>query len=384
MFRLALMMLTNERGKFLGIVAALSFTALMMAQQPSVFLGILSRATALIDDIPSVDLWVMDPNVQYSDDSKPLQDAQLYRVKGISGVQWATPLYVGMIQARLSDGNFRNCILYGIDDATFIGGPAKMVQGNIADLRTSDGVIVDEASAKGVLAQTASGEQSAQLGVGSTLELNDLRASIVGLHGGSPNFQSQPVIYTTYNRVKRFKPSDRKLLSFILVKLQPGAVSAQVVRDIRHYTGLAAYTKAEFSSMSSNYFLFRTGIFLNFGTSALISFLIGGTIAGQTFYNFTMDHLRYFGVLKAMGASNSLLFAMIALQMVCAGAIGFGIGIGIVTFFGVVVQGKEIAFNLNYWIVGGSGLAILLLSLGAAALSSRPVRRLEPAAVFRA
>ncbi|SKA30179.1 putative ABC transport system permease protein [Enhydrobacter aerosaccus] len=383
MFRLALTMLINERGKYLGIIAALSFTALMMAQQPAIFLGMLSRATALIDDIPSVDLWVMDPNVQYSDDSKPLQDAQLYRVKGIAGVEWAVPFFSGSIQARLPDGNFRNCIFYGIDDATFIGGPAKMVEGRITDLRLSDGVIVDAVSARGVLAQTATGEQRAPLGVGSTMELNDLRASIVGLHGGAPNVQSQPIIYTTYNRVKFFKSSDRKLLSFILVKLQPGVDAAKVVHDIRRYTGLAAYTKAEFSAMSSNYFLFRTGIFLNFGTSALISFLIGGSIAAQTFYNFTLDHLRYFGVLKAMGASSRLLFAMIALQMLSAGAIGFGVGIGVVTFFGVVVQGNTIAFNLNYWIVGGAAFAILLLSLGTAVLSSRPVRRLEPAAVFR-
>jgi len=97
--------------------------------------------------------------------------------------------------------------------------------------------------------------------------------------------------------------------------------------------------------MSMNYFLFSTGIFVNFGTSALISFLIGGSIAAQTFYNFTMDHLRYFGVLKAMGASGRLLFGMIALQMLCAGAVGFGVGIGVVTFFGVVVQGNTIAFN---------------------------------------
>jgi putative ABC transport system permease protein len=383
MLRFALTMLLNERGKYLGIVAALSFTALMMAQQPAIFVGILARSTALIDNIPSVDLWVMDPNVQYVDDSKPLQDAQLYRVKGIAGVEWAVPFYAGTIQARLPDGNFKNCILYGIDDATFIGGPATMIEGRIPDLRLSDGVIVDETSARGALAQSVSGEQRAVLGRGSILELNDMRASIVGLHGGTPSVQSQPIIYTTYNRVKQFKSSDRKLLSYILVKLQPGVDGAEVARNIGRYTGLAAYPRAEFSSMSSNYFLFRTGIFLNFGISALISFLIGGSIAAQTFYNFTTDHLRYFGVLKAMGASGRLLFAMIALQMLCAGAVGFGVGMGVVTFFGVVVQGNTIAFNLNYWIIGASGLAILLLSVGTAVLSSRPVRRLEPAAVFR-
>ncbi|ARN82207.1 hypothetical protein [Methylocystis bryophila] len=122
MYRLALIMFVNERGKYLGIIAALSFTAFMMAQQPAIFFGILSRTTAVITELPLVDLWVMDPKVENVDDPKPLPDTQLYLVKGVSGVAWAVPFYRGSIRARLSDGNFVVCQLIGIDDATLIGG----------------------------------------------------------------------------------------------------------------------------------------------------------------------------------------------------------------------------------------------------------------------
>ena len=115
---------------------------------------------------------------------------------------------------------------------------------------------------------------------------------------------------------KTFIPSERKLLSFILVKLKDPADAPRVAADIRHYTGLAAYTGQEFRSLSMRFFLFKSGIFLNFAISAAIAFAIGGGIAGQTFYNFTLDHLRYFGVLKAMGASNRLLTTIIVLQAV--------------------------------------------------------------------
>lgn len=383
MLRLALIMLMNERGKYFGIVAALSFTAFMMVQQPAIFLGILSRSTAVITELPIVDLWVVDPKVENVDDAKPLQDTQLYRVKGITGVAWAVPFYRGSIKARLADGNFVACQLIGIDDASLIGGPARIAPGALSDLRKSDAVLVDAESAKGRLAQPNATGPSIPVGVGSTLELNDRRATIVGLHQGTPSFQSQPVIYTTYARAKSFLSSERKILSFILVKLKVPGDARRVASDIRRYTGLAAYTSDEYRTLSKEFFLFKSGIFINFAISSIIAFAIGGSIAGQTFYNFTLDHLRYFGVLKAMGASNRLLLGMIALQALTAAALGFGIGIGAVSFFGANSKSGPIAFELNIWLVAASAAAVAVVSLLAAALSARPVMRLEPATVFR-
>lgn len=383
MLRLSLAMLVNERGKYLGIIAALSFTAFMMVQQPAIFLGILSRSTAVITELPIVDLWVMDSKVENIDDAKPLQDTQLYRVKGITGVAWAVPFYRGTIKARLADGNFVACQIIGIDDATLIGAPAQIAQGSVADLRMSDAVLVDASSARGRLARPNVSGPPTPVGIGSTLELNDKRATIVGLHLGTPSFQSQPVIYTTYSRAKAFLSSERKLLSFILVKLKDPADAKRVAADIRKYTGLVAYTREEFRGLSKEFFLFKSGIFINFAISAIIAFVIGGGIAGQTFYNFTLDHLRYFGVLKAMGASNRLLLAMIALQALVAAAIGFGLGIGAVSLFGSSSGDSAIAFELNLGLLGASAGAVFVITLLAAVFSARPVMRLEPATVFR-
>lgn len=383
MLRLALIMLVNERGKYFGIVAALSFTAFMMVQQPAIFLGILSRSTAIITELPIVDLWVVDPKVENVDDAKPLQDTQLYRIKGITGVAWAVPLFRGAIKARLADGNYVACQIIGIDDASLIGGPPQIVQGSLTDLRKSDAVLVDAASARGRLAQPGAAGLTTPLGVGSTIELNERRATIVGLHLGTPSFQSQPVIYTTYSRAKAFLSSERKILSFVLVKLKQPSDAQRVAADIRKYTGLAAFTSEEFRTLSKEFFLFKSGIFINFAISSVIAFAIGGGIAGQTFYNFTLDHLRYFGVLKAMGATNRLLLAMIGLQALTAAAFGFGIGIGAVSLFGSGSKSSPIAFELNLWLVAASAAAVILISLLAAALSARPVIRLEPAAVFR-
>lgn len=384
MIRVAITMLVNEQGKYIGMVVALAFTSFVMAQQPAIFFGILARTTSLIDDVPIADMWVMDPNVQYVDDVKPLQDTQLYRVKSMPGIAWAVPFYKGQTRARLPDGNFQNCTLIGIDDASLIGGPDRLAAGKKLDLRESDAIFIDLASATGSLARSSKADGTRQiLKLDDVLELNDHRARIVGFHLGSPSFQSSPTIYTTYSRVKLFAPSERKQLSFILVKIKDGADPLQVGRDIRRFTGLAAYTRDDFSSLSRSYFLKNSGIVVNFGLSALIAFLIGGGIAGQTFYTFTFENLRYFGVLKAMGAGNPILVAMIVSQALLIGTVGFGIGIGAVALFAALAGGGTIAITLGPGLVAIAGGAVLLVCVTAAALSIRKVLRLEPAAVFR-
>ena len=130
MNHIALKMLMGDRGKYLGIVMGLTFASLIMTQQPAIFLGLMSRSYSFISDVGLPDIWVMDEKVQFVDDIKPLQDTELYRVRGISGVEWAMPMYKGLLKARLTDGTFQTCNVVGLDDATLIGGPPVMLEGN--------------------------------------------------------------------------------------------------------------------------------------------------------------------------------------------------------------------------------------------------------------
>ncbi|RIL11260.1 MAG: ABC transporter permease [Proteobacteria bacterium] len=386
MLRIALKMLIGERGKYLGMIAGVFFAALIITQQLSIFTGLLARTVGFLDDTGLPDIWVMDPKVQYIDDIKPLQDTKLLLVRGISGVDWAMPLYRGQLKARLTNGQFQNCTVLGLDDATLIGGPAQMLQGSLKDLRRSDGVIVDEVGAGTKLARPAAeaGGKPTPLTLGDTLELNDHRAVVVGIARVSRTFQSQPVVYTTYSRATRFAPRERKLLSFILVKAQPGAKLTEVAERIRSRTGLAAYTSDEFRWMTINYFLKYTGIPINFGIAVLLGFFVGTAIVGQTFYAFTADNLRYFGTLKAMGASNHTLLTMIVLQAALVGLMGYGLGVGLASFTSFLSSRTELAFKFPWQIPVASGSAVVLICVLSAILSIRKVTRLEPAIVFKA
>jgi putative ABC transport system permease protein len=155
---IAIKMLVGDRAKYIGILIGLTFASLLITQQTAIFCGLMTRTFGAITDLGQPDIWVMDKKVQFIDDIKPMQDTELYRVRGVSGVQWAVPLYKGLIRARLDNGNFQTCNVIGLDDATLIGGPPKMVAdstgaiGRLEDLRRSEAVIVDEVGANDKLA----------------------------------------------------------------------------------------------------------------------------------------------------------------------------------------------------------------------------------------
>lgn len=380
----AIKMLVGDRAKYLGIIMGLTFASLLITQQLAIFCGLMSRSYGGITDMAYPDIWVMDPKVQFIDDVKPLQDTQLYRVRGVPGVEWAVPLYKGMIKARLNNGNFQTCIVYGLDDASLVGGPPYMTHGRLEDLRRSEGVIVDEVGAGDKLAHVAAdGVTKIPLKVGDEMELNDHRAVVVGICKTTRTWQSQPVVYTTYTRATTFAPQERKLLSFVLVKASSGQDVQQVCDHISSNTGLAALTREGFIEKTYFYFMKYTGIPINFGISVTLGFIVGTAIAGQTFYSFTLENIRHFGALKAMGAGNAMLLRMILLQALMTGAIGYGLGVGLATTFGALTQHTELAFKLPGWLLAFTAVAVLMICLGSSLLSMRKVMRLEPAIVFK-
>jgi putative ABC transport system permease protein len=381
---IAIKMLLGDRAKFIGIIIGLTFASFLVTWPSAIFTGVMSRTFSFVTDVGLPDMWVVDPQVQYIEDVKPLRDTEVLRVRGTEGVEWAVGLYKGMLRARMDNGTFQSCTVIGLDDATLIGGPPKMLAGELADLRQADSIIVDEAGARGKLAKRQPNGRRIPLKLGDTLELNDHRCVVVGICRVTQTFQNIPVIYTTYSHATTIAPQERKLLSFIIAKAKPGASLHQVCDRIRTNTRLSAYTPAEFKKLTFWYFLKYTGMPFNFLTVVSLGFIVGVAISGMTFYNFTLDNLRYFGTLKAMGTTNRKLLRMISLQAAAVGAIGYGVGIGAASAWGGLLSGRtQIAFKLPWLLLVVSAVAVLVICVGAAGLSIRKVMKLEPAMVFR-
>lgn len=370
----ALRMLTGDRAKYLAIIVGVTFTALLLTQQLSIFVGLIERSYSPVADVRGADLWVMDPRVSYVDDFKAMPDTQLHRVRGAPGIESAVPLFRVFGTARIPGGEQKQVALVGLDDASHLGGPVEMVEGSLADLRRPDAVIVDEDGLR---------EKFDGAGVGTVLELNDRRAEVVGVCKARRTFTAFPVVYTTYSRAKDYRPSERHMLSFILARLEPGADPAAVKTELFARTGLLALTEAEFSWRCVVYMTKNTGIPVIFGVTVLLGFVIGTAIAGQTLYTFTLENIRHYGALKAMGATNATVVGMVLLQTGVVSALGFGLGTGLGAAFGVLTEGTPIAFHLRPQILGVTGAAILVVAVGASLLSIRRLVALDPAIVFR-
>ena len=102
-------------------------------------------------------------------------------------------------------------------------------------------------------------------------------------------------------------------------------------------------------------------------------------VAGQTLYLFTLDNLRQYGALKAIGVPNRAVVRMVLLQSAVVGATGYAFGSAMcVTFF---VAAKDVThlrgFITYFEILGGTGALMALIVLAASVLSVRRVVTLE-------
>jgi len=374
----ALRMLTGDRAKYFGLVFAIAFCTFLLENQTSIFANIMKRTGNQILDVTDAEVWVMDPKTEYWEQTKALKDTDLSRVRGVPGVHWAVRLFKGNPVARTPEGRFAASFLVGLDDATLAGAPRKMLMGSWERLREPNSIVIDQAGYVLLF-------PGAPLALGRTLEMNDHRVTIVGISNAAAPFASLPVMHARYSEAIGFLGRERTQLSFIIARPAPGITPEALTARITSQTGLRARTTVEFMWDCIRYYLRNTGIPVNFGITIAVALVVGTVVAGQTFYLFTIENLKQFGALKAMGVTNGRLTGMILLQAFTAGSLGFALGTGMAaTFFEITLRKLATRGIVLMWqCVGLTGASILLVVIVASVLSIRRVLVLEPASVFR-
>ena len=371
----ALKMLFGDRAKYMMLLAGLTFSTMLIVQQGSIFWGLMTWTQSGITNV-NAPVWVTDLNINQVEEIKPLADTTVNVVRSVPGVEWAVPLYKGVQRARLRDGNYEQIALIGIDSSTLIGRPVTIIEGNIEELRSPEAVAVDQTGV-----ERLGGPE--KIKVGTTFEINDHRVRIVALVHAQKSFQNFPFVYTTYKRALEVTPPERRKLSYVLASPVDGVSPEELARRIHEQTGLGAFTEEQFGWKTVLWMLKNTGIGVNFGTTVLLGFIVGMAISGQTFYLFTIENLRQFGALKAIGASTGMLARMILLQSFTVGMIGYGMGVGLATMFGLIASGGALPFVETWPLLGGVGVALLMICSLSSAISIRKLAKLEPAVVFR-
>ncbi len=374
----ALRMLTGDRAKYFGLVFAIAFCTFLLENQTSIFANIMRRTASQILDVTDAEVWVMDPKTEYWEQTKALKDTDLTRVRGVPGIQWAVRLFKGNPVAKTLKGKFAVSFLVGLDDATLAGAPRKMLMGSWERLREPNSVVVDKAGYILLFPDEP-------LELGRTLEMNDHRVTIVGISDASAPFVSLPVMHARYSEAVNFLGRERAELSFIIARPAPGVSPKELTARIGAQTALRARTAEEFMWDCVGYYLKHTGIPVNFGITIAVALVVGTVVAGQTFYLFTVENLKQFGALKAMGVTNPRLIGMILLQAGSVAALGFAIGTGMAaTFFEIFLHKLATRGIVLMWqCVALTGGCILFVVILASILSIRRVLVLEPAEVFR-
>jgi len=372
--QIAFKLLVNDRGKFAALLVGITFSVFLMVQMTSLFAGILDKSSATVTNI-GARLWIMDPSVNTVANSLPMPDYVLDAVRSIGGVKYAVPLYSGSALVKLSTGVYQAVSVLGLDDMTLLGRP-EMIEGGIEDIYAESAFVVVRDTEYWKLNNPK---------LGTEFELNDHRGVIVGIaRVASSGLFGIPTLYTTYSRAVQYIPSTRFTTSYILVEPKTDADIPGIKEQVGRI-GYLALTKDEFVERISNFYKYQTGVGTNILLMTVISFVVGLSISGQTFYTFILENLERFGALKAIGAKSHELVSMILFQASFTAVTGYGLGVGLCAVLIAMAKLRlpSYAAMITYGNLGLAFLMVIIIAGISSYIGVRRVLRIEPFDIFR-
>ena len=372
--RIGFKLLVNDKGKFSALLIGITFAVFLMVEMTSLFSGILNKAFSTVTNI-GAEMWVMDPGVNTATSPIALPDYLLDAVRSMDGVNYAVPIFIGGAQVKLNDGTYQSVNVIGLDDTSLFGRP-ELEQGSIQDIYADNAFfVVDDAEYS----------KMENPKIGTTFELNDFHGEIRGIAKVASNgLNGTPTLYTTYYRAIQYIPTTRFTISYVLLQPKNPAAVASIKQAVAKL-GYVALTKDEFNNSITNYYTYQTGIGTNILMMTVISFIVGLSISGQTFYTFILENLERFGALKAIGAKSRELVVMILFMAGFTAIIGYGLGIGLVTVMIAIARYRlpNYAAMITFSNLGLALVMVIIIAGISSYIGIRKVLRIEPFDIFR-
>jgi len=365
--------LFHDKVRLTVTVTGIVFAVVLIVVELGLFVGFTSTTSGLVDH-SGADLWVTSKHVPYVELGVPFNERKFYQVKAVPGVADAQKILIRWTQWKRPDGRAESVQIVGMNPDAGMIRPWNLVEGTVDDLKKPDAVIMDEIY-----------QQKLQVTrVGEVFEINGRRARVVGFTKGIRSFTTSPYVFTTFKRAQEYAtlPDDQTM--FVLVKVAPG-VSVQWVQQAieNSVKDVDVFTSAQFSRMTQIYWMFTTGAGVAVLLAAVLGLVVGFVVVAQTIYATTMDHLKEFGTLKAMGAPNSYVYKVIITQAGISALLGYGLGMFVSMFVVRASQEGGAAILLPWQMAIGIFFLTVAMCVGAALVSINKVTRLDPAMVFR-
>jgi putative ABC transport system permease protein len=362
MVDLATKSLLHDRLRFLITVSGVAFAVTLVFVQVGLFLGLLDNASVTIEHI-SADLWVTSRNTPNVDFAHTFPETAVQRVRSVPGVAAADNLIVWFMTVNLPSGAQEGTLAYALSDFHRWNIPWNVESGDVDDLRRGQYLFLDGSAVK----------RYGPFSVGEYREVLGQRMKIIGRTKDALSFTTTPISFLK-NRT-----------TYVLVKLAPGADVAAVKAEIaRRLPYNDVYTKKEWAARSRRYWVQSTGIGLNMYITVFLGCLVGIVVVAQTLYTSTMEHIKEFGTVKAIGGGNLDIYRILGKQATIAGVAGFVLGA--LMAFGLRPAIAKIDLKLIITPVFAAIVfaGAIVMCLAAAMISFRKVASIDPALVFRA
>jgi putative ABC transport system permease protein len=365
--------LIHDKVRLAVTLTGIVFAIVLIVVQFGLFLGFRDTSANVIEH-SNADLWVSARGIPHLNGGTPFPEGKLYKILPVPGVETAQRYLVTFVNWKLPDGGQEAAQIVGFDLETQLGGPWNITQGSVANLHTADTVIVDELYAR----------KLGVVGIGHTTEINGRRARVVGFTRGIRSFTTAPYIFTSFKNSQAYAGFAENQTAFLLVKASAGVDVSALKQELqRRVKDVDLYTNDEFLAKTRRYWVLETGAGITTLIGAFLGLIVGIVVVAQTIYAATVDHLREFGTLKAMGASNAFIYNVIIQQAFLSAAMGYSVAIVISWFIARGSESGDALIRLPWQVaVGMFGVAVLMCS-GASILSIRKATTIDPAMVFK-
>ncbi len=373
MVSLARKNLLHDRLRFFITVAGVSFAVTLVFVQVGLFAGLLSNATVTIEK-SSAELWVTSRNVPNIDFAQPFSDILVNRVRSVPGVLRADNLIVAFMNIALPSGTREGVLVYAMEDFSQWTLPWRVSEGNLEDLKGLPSVFLDGSATR----------RFGPFETGEYREIAERRLKIIGRTEEAKSFTTTPIAFMDFDQAQNLMRDLEGKTSYVLVKLAPGADSETVRREIgKRLPYNDIFTKAEWAEKSRWYWIASTGLGMNLGMTVLLGVLVGIVVVAQTLYTSTMEHIREFGTVKAIGGSNGDIYKILAEQAVISAVAGFASGGLMAWILGPFMEKADLKLIISPEFAVLVLLGTVVMCLLASMVSFRKVASIDPALVFR-
>jgi len=379
MFRTALRFILYDKAKSIGVVVGIVISIFLIGQQLGTLSFLMRLMGGLVDNSNKQlgQIWVVDNITTNANELARLDERLVREIRSIPGVENTWAVVVASAMVKFPNGKSSPVLLVGSEAPDFVAGPKKdkILTGNLMDL-------TKEAAFSGDYFDQGTFDNS--LEPGKRLEINGKEAFIRLQTKDARGFAGS-FFYTTLSKARFFGNFPENKVSAVAVQVKPGFSVTEVTGAINSaFTGVRAWKTEDLQSETIRFITISSNIGTSVGSLVLFAIISGFFIISLTLFSSTLDHIRDYGTLKAIGATNGYVRNLILMQSFIFAIAGYVIALLLLLLFKSAVTGAGLIIQYSFAELLGLFLITVFISVGGSlAFSIRKINNVEPASVFR-